>query len=175
MESATSQEEADVLGAYSDSRTPFKFMLMDEKLFFHPWFLNKKRKEGEECSSLEARSIWPFLTYWATWNLYASSSAWIKWNLWSSLNTPTFAERKNSRLNRRAAVKYSSYWLSSPQSLPGKPLTRSTVEHAQDSSLSQHKLSVTNTITLLQLKRCFAANYHKVKTRLSCNSVSQSG
>jgi len=63
-----------------------------------------------------------------------------------------FGREKNSRLNKRAAVKYRSYWLSSPQSLPGKPLTRSPVEHAQDCSLSQHKLSVGNTITLLQLK-----------------------
>lgn len=46
---------------------------------------------------------------------------------------------KNSRLNTRAVVKCSGYWLSSPQRLPGKPLTRSTVEHAQDCSLSQQK------------------------------------
>lgn len=44
MELATSQEEADVLGAYSDFRTPFKLVLMDEKLFFHPSL--KKKKGG---------------------------------------------------------------------------------------------------------------------------------
>lgn len=43
MESATSQEEADVLGACSDFRTPFKSMVMDEKLFF-PYIIKKKKK-----------------------------------------------------------------------------------------------------------------------------------
>lgn len=44
MESATSQEEADVLGAYSDFRTPFELVLMDEKLFFHPTFKKEERR-----------------------------------------------------------------------------------------------------------------------------------
>ena len=51
MESATSQEEADVLGAYSDFRTPFKLMLMDGKLFFHPTFKKKKERRGKNVAA----------------------------------------------------------------------------------------------------------------------------
>lgn len=47
MESATSQEEADVQGAYFDFRTPFELILMDEKLFFHP-SLKKKKGKGRK-------------------------------------------------------------------------------------------------------------------------------
>ena len=162
-----------MLGACSDFRTPFKLMLMDEKLFFHPSF-KKKRKGGRmwQPRSKEHMALHDLLSYLESVCKLLSLNKMEFVKLTQHTN---FGREENSRLNKRAAVKYSSYWLSSPQSQPGKPLTRSIVEHAQDCSLSQHKLSVTSTVTLLQLKCCFAANYHTVKTRLNCISSSHCG
>lgn len=63
MESATSQEEADVQGAYFDFRTPFQLILMDEKLFFHPSLKKKKMKGKKVAVSKEHRALHDLLSY----------------------------------------------------------------------------------------------------------------